>query len=102
MKVLFVCRGNVGRSQMAEAFFNHYSRNHSATSAGINGLKYSQRRIGDLSEEAVRCMQEKGIDISGKTPRQLTREVADESELVVWIADRNAVPDYLLIHQEFH
>ncbi len=33
MKVLFVCVANVGRSQMAEAFFNRLS-DHQATSTG--------------------------------------------------------------------
>ncbi|MBM3150312.1 MAG: arsenate reductase ArsC, partial [Chloroflexi bacterium] len=35
--MLFICVGNAGRSQMAEAFFNHLARGKvQATSAGTN------------------------------------------------------------------
>ena len=36
MKVLFVCRGNVGRSQMAEAYYNFFTKSNMATSAGTD------------------------------------------------------------------
>ena len=34
-KVLFLCSSNIFRSQMAEAFFNEYSKNNTAESAGL-------------------------------------------------------------------
>ncbi len=39
MKVLFICRANVGRSQMAEAIFNKFSEGNLAVSAGLNPPK---------------------------------------------------------------
>ncbi|MCL5101750.1 MAG: hypothetical protein M1544_00105 [Candidatus Marsarchaeota archaeon] len=37
MKVLFVCKANVGRSQMAEAIFNKLAKGMAvATSAGVD------------------------------------------------------------------
>ena len=45
MKVLFVCNGNVGRSQAAEAYFNRLSKKNTAISAGINTEKYGNRRL---------------------------------------------------------
>jgi arsenate reductase (thioredoxin) len=57
LKVLFVCVHNSARSQMAEAFFNHYAQaGDSAESAGIEP--------GKLNPYVVRAMGEKGIDIS--------------------------------------
>ena len=35
MKVLFVCKNNAERSQIAEAIFNRLSRGSSASSAGV-------------------------------------------------------------------
>jgi len=34
MKVLLICRGNVGRNQMAEAFYNSLTNSKDAKSAG--------------------------------------------------------------------
>jgi arsenate reductase len=58
LKILFVCVHNSARSQMAEAFFNHYAQGtDTAESAGIEP--------GRLNPYVVRAMSEKGIDISG-------------------------------------
>lgn len=56
IKVLFVCIHNSARSQMAEAFFNHYATNGSAQSAGIEP--------GAINPYVVTAMQEKGLDLS--------------------------------------
>jgi arsenate reductase (thioredoxin) len=58
-KVLFVCIHNSARSQMAEAFLNHYDGECLiAESAGLEA--------GKLNPYAVKVMQEVGIDISKK------------------------------------
>lgn len=62
-KVLFVCIHNSARSQMAEAWFNHFcpSDQFVAESAGLEP--------GVLNPLAVKVMQEVGIDISQKQTR---------------------------------
>jgi arsenate reductase len=61
-KVLFICVHNSARSQMAEAFLNHYAPNRfAAESAGLEP--------GVLNPLVVRAMAEIGIDISAKTTR---------------------------------
>src|SRR5476649_2128703 len=55
--ILFVCIHNSARSQMAEAFLNHYDgKSLIAESAGLEP--------GKLNPNVVTVMQEKGIDIS--------------------------------------
>jgi arsenate reductase (thioredoxin) len=95
MKILFVCKSNIGRSQIAEAFFNQFSRYHKAISAGIDTEEYSGKRIGELSEKVCRCMLENGIDISDKLSKPLTEKLANQSDLVVWIAPEEKIPRYL-------
>lgn len=63
--VLFVCVGNSGRSQMAEAFFNAKApKGLFAISAGTK----PEREVNPLVVEVVR---EKGIDISSKKPKMV-------------------------------
>lgn len=64
--ILFVCIHNSARSQMAEAFLNHFDGQCLvAESAGLEA--------GKLNPNAVKVMQEVGIDISQKG----TQEVFD-------------------------
>jgi len=57
LKVLFVCVHNSARSQMAEAFFNHYAHGSDCSeSAGIEP--------GNMNPYVVRAMAEKGFDFS--------------------------------------
>ena len=61
--VLFVCIHNSARSQMAEAFLNHYdSKSLVAESAGLEA--------GKLNPRVVKVMQEVGIDISHKSTQE--------------------------------
>jgi arsenate reductase len=62
-KVLFICIGNAGRSQMAHAFLERLG-GHVVRSAG------SRAEIR-LHPEVVEAMREVGFDLSGRTPRQL-------------------------------
>lgn len=63
--VLFVCKGNSGRSQMAEAFFNHEKKSSMAISAG------SEPDLA-IHPSTVRIMKEVGIDLRGQKPKPLT------------------------------
>ena len=66
MNVLFLCIGNAGRSQMAHAFLERLG-GHTVRSAG-------SRAERQLHPEVVEVMHERGIDLSGRTPRQLDPE----------------------------
>ena len=76
-RVLFVCLHNAGRSQMSRALFERAAAGrHEAESAGTTP--------GDrVHPEVVEAMQELGIDVSGRVPRALTREMAERADVVV-------------------
>jgi protein-tyrosine-phosphatase len=63
VRVLFLCIGNAGRSQMAQAFLERHG-GHEVRSAG-------SRAAAALDPEVVTVMRERGFDLSGRTPRQL-------------------------------
>jgi protein-tyrosine-phosphatase len=76
-RILFVCVENAGRSQMAEAFANHYGKGKvSASSAGI---KLADR----VNPVVVEAMKEKGIDISMNWPKLLTLKMVEEADLII-------------------
>jgi len=76
-KILFVCTENAGRSQMAEAFANHYGKGKVVgSSAGI----ILADRVNPLVVEA---MKEKGIDISMNKPKLLTTKMAEEADKII-------------------
>lgn len=77
MRVLFVCLHNAGRSQMSQALFERAAGGrHEARSAGTTP---SER----VHPPVVSVMDELGIDLSGRTPQLLTRELAEWADLVV-------------------
>jgi len=64
--VLFVCVHNSARSQMAEAYFNHYAGTMArAISAGTCP-------VSSVNPLVVKVMAEENIDISRNKPRLLT------------------------------
>jgi arsenate reductase (thioredoxin) len=75
--VLFVCLHNAGRSQMSAALFERTAEGrHRALSAGTTPADR-------VHPEVVQVMNELDIDLSGRTPRLLTRELAERSDVVV-------------------
>lgn len=75
--VLFVCLHNAGRSQMSQALFERAAAGrHSAASAGTSPAKH-------VHPEVIEAMQEVGVDVGGRHPRLLTRELAEQADVVV-------------------
>jgi arsenate reductase (thioredoxin) len=75
--VLFVCLHNAGRSQMSAALFERAAEGrHSASSAGTTPAER-------VHPEVVEVMREVGMDVAERVPRMLTRELAEEADVVV-------------------
>ncbi|MCS7132461.1 MAG: arsenate reductase ArsC [Aigarchaeota archaeon] len=84
--VLFVCVENSFRSQIAEAYFNEFApEGWAAVSAGIKPSE-------NIHPNAVELMREEGVDISGKRPRHLTREIQEQSNLAVIVCSGSQCP----------
>jgi arsenate reductase len=75
--ILFVCLQNAGRSQMSQALFERAAGHaHRALSAGTTPAD-------QVHPEVVQVMRELDLDLSGRTPQLLTREVAEQADIVV-------------------
>ncbi|MFA6158321.1 MAG: hypothetical protein WC763_01720 [Candidatus Paceibacterota bacterium] len=98
MKTLFVCRGNVGRSQIAEALFRKRFPEAEVSSAGIK-ISGPEQPIGELVpqiQEVLDVMNKEGIDVSGAVRKQLTEQmVKDADKVIVIIEDGEILPEYL-------
>ena len=84
--VLFVCVHNAGRSQMAAGWLTH-----------LAGDAVEVRSAGSLPADevnpaAVAAMAEVGIDISTQTPKVLTTEAVEASDVVITMGCGDACP----------
>jgi len=86
--VLFVCVHNAGRSQMAAAFLTHFA-----------GDRVQVRSAGSapadrVNPAVVEAMHEVGIDLSAETPKVLTGEAVQGSDVVITMGCGDACPYY--------
>jgi len=95
MKVLFVCKDNIGRSQMAEAFFNKFSKRNRAVSCGTNVKGWEGAKLGDYKFHVVRCMKEAGISVGKQRSKQVTRKMFSSAQKVIAMAGWQNLPAYV-------
>ncbi|HEY4828385.1 MAG TPA: arsenate reductase ArsC [Solirubrobacteraceae bacterium] len=75
--VLFVCLHNAGRSQMSQALFERAAGGrHTASSAGTTPADRVHPNV-------VEVMRELGVDLAGRRPQRLTRQLAERADVVV-------------------
>jgi protein-tyrosine-phosphatase len=97
MKILFVCRANSGRSQMAMELYNQIYPGE-ADSAGTQVDQPGQMlRDRPTARSAIAAMHELGIDMSLNRRCQLTPDMLNNYDHVVVLAETKAIPGYLNI-----
>jgi len=84
--VLFVCVHNAGRSQMAAAFLTHLAADTvEVRSAGSAPAE-------TVNPAVVEAMAEVGIDISAETPKILTAQAVQASDVVITMGCGDTCP----------
>ena len=84
--VLFVCVHNAGRSQMAAAFLTHLSQDRvEVRSAG-------SAPADSMNPAAVAAMAEVAIDLSAQTPKILTAQAVQASDVVITMGCGDTCP----------
>jgi protein-tyrosine-phosphatase len=87
-RVLFVCLHNAGRSQISKAVFDRAAAGrHTCDSAGSVADP-----DGHVHPQVVDVMSELGIDLSGRRPQRLTRELAEQADVVVTMGCGDSCP----------
>ncbi len=84
--VLFVCVHNAGRSQMAAGWLQHLAGDR------VEVLSAGSQPADTVNPVAVEAMAEAGVDITAGTPKVLTTEAVQQSDVVVTMGCGDACP----------
>jgi arsenate reductase (thioredoxin) len=84
--VLFVCNHNAGRSQMAQAFFERYGP------ADVRAESAGSAPATEIWPVVIEAMAEVGIDLEGRRPRKLLREMQLHADWAVTMGCGDACP----------
>ncbi|MGH1550839.1 arsenate reductase ArsC [Leifsonia poae] len=84
--VLFVCVHNAGRSQMAAGYLRALAGDR------VDVLSAGSEPGDRINPVAVAAMAEEGIDIAGSTPKVLTTEAVQESDVVITMGCGDTCP----------
>ncbi|MGW0041799.1 arsenate reductase ArsC [Rhodococcus sp. NPDC003348] len=84
--VLFVCVHNAGRSQMAAAFLTHLAGD------AIEVRSAGSAPAESVNPAAVVAMAEVGIDISAQSPKVLTTDAVQTSDVVITMGCGDTCP----------
>lgn len=82
MRIAFVCVQNAGRSQMATAFAER-ERARRNLDGGVEIVTGGTMPADHVHESVVDAMQEEGIDLADRSPREITAEELGECDIVV-------------------
>ncbi len=99
-KVLFICRGNVARSQMAEMLLKRIRPDLDVVSAGIDVRGSQGQTVGDvahLAPHVIAVMDEEGLNIRENVRKQLDEKSCEDRDVIVVILmpGEMEIPDYL-------
>ena len=84
--VLFVCVHNAGRSQMAAGYLTHLAGDR------VTVLSAGSEPADQINPVAVQAMTEDGIDINAATPKILTIDAVQESDVVITMGCGDSCP----------
>lgn len=86
--VLFVCVHNAGRSQMAAGYLQALAGDK------VQVLSAGSAPKDTINPVAIEAMQEEGIDIANNTPKVLTDEAVEASDVVITMGCGDACKFY--------
>jgi len=84
--ILLVCTGNICRSPIAEALLVRALEERGLDGIGVSSAGTGAWDGAPASEGAYLVGLERGLDLSGHRARLLTRELVDQSDLILTMA----------------
>lgn len=99
-KVLFICKGNWFRSQMAAAIYNKLTNSNDADSVGTcTGApdEPEGQRLADLfkTPHFFEIMEKNGMNVRDNSTKRLQSSMIDEYDVVISMAEEPYIPDFL-------
>lgn len=82
IRIAFVCVQNAGRSQMAYAFAEQ-ERDERGFHNEVELIVGGTNPANQVHSEVIEVMQASGIDLSERTPREVTAEELQDSDYVI-------------------
>lgn len=101
MRVLFICKANWYRSQMAEAIYNHLTNSHDASSVGARVGEKDEpegRILSDLFSDKsffFNVLEAHGLNVRSNYTKKLLPEMLNQYDAVVSMAEEPYAPDFL-------
>jgi protein-tyrosine-phosphatase len=101
MKILFICKSNQFRSQMAASIFNKITGTTDADSAGTY-VGSADEPEGSIIENFFRTpdffelMEENGINIRSNRTKKLLPEMLEKDTMAISMVEEPFIPDFLL------
>jgi protein-tyrosine-phosphatase len=89
LEVLFVCTGNTCRSPMAEGILKKMLKEQGVSTVGVSSAGICGLDNIPATPFAIQVARDKNVDISRHLSRQLTKEILDESDLVLAMASEH-------------
>ena len=94
MSILFICDGNIGRSQIAQAYYNFLTNSKDATSAGVDIT--SPSRYDHPTKEIITVMNEEKIDLSKNKVKTVNKDMVNLADNIYILCKKNKCPEFLL------
>lgn len=100
MKILFICKNNQFRSQMAAAIYNQITGTTDADSAGtyvgsIDAPEGATIEGYFRTPDFFEIMEENGMSIRSNRMKKLLPEMIESANVVVSMAEEPFIPDFL-------
>ena len=87
MNILFVCTGNTCRSSMAEGVFKHLLQENSIKNIAVSSAGISAFDGDVANKNAISVLNNRGIDISSHSARQIDDAILNTSDLILTMTD---------------
>lgn len=100
MNVLFICKNNQFRSQMAASLYNQITGTKDADSAGtyVGSADVPEGTVIEgyfRTPDFFELMEENGMNIRGNRTKKLLPEMIESASIVVSIVQEPFIPDFL-------
>lgn len=99
-KVVFICRGNLIRSQICKALYNQMTNRDSfaesyGTDVKIDGNEGVAIENHDYLASLIEIMNNHGLDISKEVSKQLTENSIRDADKIIMMGRKSSIPGWM-------